>query len=369
MQNTKLKLTVPWESLELAAQQQIQRVLAIPELERLAIMPDVHAGNDLCIGGVALLNGLVAPSFVGTDIGCGMCHANTGLGMEELGLSSRKDRERLFKHLQKAIPCDKHDAPCGQGLFPEFKSSSGDTKLTTLVQNASQIQFATLGHGNHFLEIGVNSGGTVGITIHSGSRHPGFAIAEWYLPHGRLFVLESELGQAYLTDMQWAMDYARLNRRAMMETALRAARVPESIASNALQSDAFIDASHNHALPFGAHGMLHRKGASPANMGQPGIIPANQRDGVWITCGLGNAEYLCSASHGAGRSLPRKAAARKGTTRDMEKLMQGIVCRIDKEVLDEAPWAYKKIDGVLAAQQGLLIDIIDHFKPVLVMKG
>jgi tRNA-splicing ligase RtcB len=115
--------------------------------------------------------------------------------------------------------------------------------------------------------------------------------------------------------------------------------------------------------------MLHRKGATPAEKGQPGIIPANQRDGVWITRGLGNEEFLSSASHGAGRKLSRSEAAKAGTVSELQKVMGDIVCRMDKGILDEAPWGYKPISDVLSAQDGVLVDVTDHFKPVIVLKG
>jgi tRNA-splicing ligase RtcB len=127
--------------------------------------------------------------------------------------------------------------------------------------------------------------------------------------------------------------------------------------------------NHNHAVVKEGNLVLHRKGATPAEKGQPGVIPANQRDGVWITQGLGNLDFLCSASHGAGRKMTRGAAAKKGTVMDLQKQMKGIVCRTDKAVLDEAPWAYKKIDAVLAAQAGVLVDVVDHFRPLVVLKG
>lgn len=52
-----------------------------------------------------------------------------------------------------------------------------------------------------------------------------------------------------------------------------------------------------------------------------------------------------------------------------ERQMHGILCRTDKGVLDEAPDAYKPIAPVLAAQDGLLVDVVDHFRPVVVIKG
>ncbi len=368
MEHPKLRLTIPWTSMELEAQQQIIRVLAMPELELLAIMPDVHAGYDLCIGGVALLRGVISPSFVGYDIGCGMCHVNTKASTRDLGLTKGKDREKLFEKLQDAVPAGLGKKADTASDFV-FRSAAGDRELDKKVEPFIYSQLATLGSGNHFLEIGENSAGEVGITIHSGSRRVGYDIASWYMRKGRLLSMSADLGQAYYTDMLWAQDFALENRRLMLQAALLALRFSKHDIKKLLGPDSLINESHNHAVPHGENGFLHRKGATPADKGQLGIIPANQRDGVWVTRGLGNAEFLSSASHGAGRRLSRTAAAQKNSVADLEKMMRGVVCRTDKDVLDEAPWAYKKIDDVLAAQDGILVDVLDHFKPLIVLKG
>jgi tRNA-splicing ligase RtcB len=191
------------------------------------------------------------------------------------------------------------------------------------------------------------------------------------MKNGRLLPLQSSLGQAYLAAMQWALDFALENRRRMLEQVLLALGFTAAQCAAFMQSDAFINETHNHAM-ITAHStrlVLHRKGATPAEKGQLGVIPANQRDGVYITVGLGNDEYLSSASHGAGRKFSRKAATKKGDIKELRKLMQGIVCRTDAAILDEAPWAYKDIDAVLRTQKGIVVDIVDHFKPVIVIKG
>jgi len=186
---------------------------------------------------------------------------------------------------------------------------------------------------------------------------------------GRLLSLDSALGQAYLADMQWALDFALENRRRMLEQALLALGFTAAECAAFIHSTGFINETHNHALIAADRLVLHRKGATPAEKGQLGVIPANQRDGVYITRGLGNDEYLSSASHGAGRIFSRKAATRQGDIKELQRLMKGIICRTDAAVLDEAPWAYKDIDAVLRAQKGLVVDVVDHFKPVIVLKG
>jgi tRNA-splicing ligase RtcB len=169
--------------------------------------------------------------------------------------------------------------------------------------------------------------------------------------------------------MQWALDFALENRRRMLEQVLLALGFAATECAACMQSPAFINETHNHALIAGDRMVLHRKGATPAEKGQLGVIPANQRDGVYITAGLGNDEYLASASHGAGRKFSRKAAAKRGEVKELQKLMKGIVCRTDAAMLDEAPWAYKDIGAVLRAQEGIVVDIADHFKPIIVLKG
>lgn len=423
----RLSLTIPPDRLDAATRDQIESALSLPCMVHLAVMPDAHAGYDLCIGGVALLDGHISPSFVGYDIGCGMCHVNTGLPVDEV-LPDEAARQLLFDRLRLAIPVGTATRAPGEYDLPRFTSASGDAQLTDAVNARQSIQLATLGGGNHFLEVGVNKRGEIGVTVHSGSRRSGWDIGAWYMKQGRLFPLDSRLGRAYRQDMDWALDYALLNRRLMLEHALRALAdihrqlagtthkrasgtaaspspssapdsptptpAPSGTASPAspvscthpplseqeisLLLGRMVNENHNHAVvldqpgpsgPSGTPLVLHRKGATPADPGQPGIIPANQRDGVYVTEGLGNAEYLSSASHGAGRRMSRNQAQRTISLERFQSQMRGITCRTDKGVLDEAPDAYKPIAEVLAAQDGVLVRIIDHFRPLVVLKG
>ena len=129
-----------------------------------------------------------------------------------------------------------------------------------------------------------------------------------------------------------------------------------------------INENHNHAAVT-TDGVLHRKGATPADLGQLGIIPANMRDGVYITRGLGNQEYLSSASHGCGRRMGRKEAKRSLDLEEFKGQMAGIVSTSDKTTLDEAPGAYKDITSVIAYQEGIVIEVIDFVKPLINIKA
>jgi tRNA-splicing ligase RtcB len=371
----KLRLTLPWENIEDSAREQLGRTLLNPALETLVALPDVHWGKDVCIGSVVLMNGVIVPSFVGVDIGCGMAHVNTRRSVADLGLVSPEDRKLLFRRIQKIIP---HGKGIGNRIlepYPDvFTSASLSRKEQKRINHRAAHDWGTLGHGNHFIEVGLNERGEVGITLHSGSRSPGYNIAEHYiLEAGRLhrgqgvapfFEMRSELGQAYYHDMHWAASFAAANRLRMLE------RLLGLFAVNA-QDLLRIEKTHNHALwDQEKNQVLHRKGAIPAGAGEYGIIPGSQLDGVYVTRGLGNEHFLCSASHGAGRAMSRQSAFRHESNEKFKELMAGIVCRTDTKVQDEAPWAYKDIHAVVRNQvENKQVEVVDYFKPIVVVKG
>ena len=359
----KLKLTIPESEIESGAMEQIHAALKLPFLKKLAIMPDVHQGYDFPIGAVALLDGYIWPGAVGYDIGCGMCFLNTRKNVEEL--FPNEESKKTFSELVYGI------IPTGfeQQSYPvtykdRFPGGSKYAALSDAVRHKAEMQWGTLGGGNHFIEIGVNLKQEVGITIHSGSRRPGWLIGDFYMRMtGEAVKIKSEIGQAYLKDMNWALNFALSNRMRMMKESLIALRIyREGLLSGVVSEN------HNHAVVT-KDGVLHRKGATPAEKGQIGIIPANMRDGVWITSGLGNADFLNSASHGAGRIMSRSKAKKTLSHQSFIEQMEGIVAPTEGKFLDEAPEAYKQIGKVLSAQQDILIDCIDHFKPLIVIKG
>jgi len=360
----KLKLLIPMEEIEQTAQQQIYDILGLDCLKTLAIMPDVHAGYDLVIGGVALLDGNISPSFVGYDIGCGMCHLSTGVQASEM-FPTLESKEALFHKIVEHIPSGFACRKAGDNGFHKFDSLTGNKQLIDRVNDRVAMQSGTLGGGNHFIEVGENRNGEVCVTIHSGSRNAGHTIGEYYMRKGRMFPLDSELGQAYYHDMEYALQFALYNRKMMLVSVLEVMGL--GYQSTKLLKD-MVNENHNHAVVT-SDGVLHRKGATPADMGQMGIIPANMRDGVYITRGLGNKEYLASASHGCGRVMGRKEAKRSLDVEEFKHQMQGIVSCAGATTLDEAPNAYKNIDRVIALQAGVVIDIVDFVKPLINVKA
>lgn len=370
----KLKTLIPIEELEQGAQQQIYNALNLDFLLKLAIMPDCHQGYTLPIGGVALLDRVISPEYVGYDIGCGMCYIKTELKTREV-FKKNKLKQEIFDSIYKAIPVGFNSRSSSIDYF-DFKTASGNKELQKKVIDKLYIQLGTLGGGNHFIEIGENTNGFLTISIHSGSRNIGHSIADYYmklsknvdkdLPNGFLD-LNSEYGQQYLKDMTYALEYALANRHHMMCKVLEIIGYSLKDITKIVKMH-MINENHNHAIVNDSL-VLHRKGATPADKDQLGIIPGNMRSGVYITKGLGNETYLSSASHGAGRKMSRNKAKKSIDIDRFKSQMHGIIAKVDKSTLDEAPDAYKDLNKVIKCQEGIVIDTVDFSKPLINIKG
>jgi tRNA-splicing ligase RtcB len=370
----KLKSLIPVYELEQSAQQQIYDALALDFLIKLAVMPDCHTGYTLPIGGVALLDNVISPEYVGYDIGCGMCYIVTRLSASKF-FKNEKKKYKLFDEIYRRIPVGFNSRE-KRLMYKDFKNASGDKKLLKKVNERLYIQIGTLGGGNHFIEIGVNREDFITITIHSGSRNIGHSIASYYmklckradpdLPHGFLH-LNGEAGQQYLYDMNFALDYALHNRKVMMKEVLSLFGYNDHEVS-VLINCFMINENHNHAIVNGTE-VLHRKGATPADKGQIGIIPGSMKTGVYVTEGLGNEEYLSSSSHGAGRKMGRKVAKQKIKMERFKEQMNGIVAKVDHSTKDEAPDAYKNLHTVIQSQEGIVVKTLDHSDPLINVKG
>jgi len=371
----KLRSLIQIELLEQSAQQQIYNALALDFLLLLAVMPDCHTGYLLPIGGVALLDNVISPGYVGYDIGCGMCYILTDILASKF-FKRHKTKLKMFNDIYDSIPVGfnsrQHSVP-----YPSFSSASKNKDLNKKVEGRLWIQLGTLGSGNHFVEIGENTDGYVTITIHSGSRNIGHSIASYHmkaskiidkhLPNGFLD-LNSDHGQAYLQDMNYALDYALENRKIMMQHVLDLFGYKKHEINRMITKD-MVNENHNHATVDPGGHVLHRKGATPAEEGQIGIIPGSMKSGVYITEGLGNPHYLNSASHGAGRKMRRKEAKEKVTMERFKKQMDGIVAKVEHSTKDESPDAYKNLHDVVKEQEGIVIKTIDYTSPIINVKG
>jgi tRNA-splicing ligase RtcB (3'-phosphate/5'-hydroxy nucleic acid ligase) len=382
---SKLKTLIPFNELERKAQEQIYNALKLPFLKTLAVMPDCHMGYTLPIGAVALLDEIIWPAAVGSDIACGMCCCILK-DIPARAIEKQKTKDNIFKRILATIPVGlgvQHEVGVP---YEEFKSASGNNKLNDAVNSNLHFQLGTLGASNHFIEIGRSrEHDCVGVTIHSGSRRLGYEIADFHirealsadpdLPRGFLH-LDSEAGKAYHADLLFAQQYALDNRKHMMERLLYIILEEYKEAGKDKRFDMrvrkymaeMINENHNHAIVT-PDGVLHRKGATPADKGQLGVIPANMKDGVWITEGLGNEEFLSSSSHGAGRRMSRGDAKRRFDVESHKKQMVGITCNVDNGTLDEDPRAYKDINRVMELQESIVVRTVDHLAPLIVAKG
>jgi tRNA-splicing ligase RtcB (3'-phosphate/5'-hydroxy nucleic acid ligase) len=373
--------------VEETAMKQIENLTTLPFLfHHLAVMPDVHAGMGMPIGGVLACNDAVVPNAVGVDIGCGMCAVKTSWKASEIPADVL--RKQIMRGIRQRIPLgmDHHKEKQDAKYLP----TGHDVDAMVIVkqrQESIQHEVGTLGGGNHFIELQKDGEGTLWIMIHSGSRNLGARVgayynqmaerlnAQWhstvspdlhlaFLPQG-----SKEFGM-YWKEMKYCIDFAFCNRRLMME------RI-EEVLSDALPGITFepmINIAHNyasHEFHFGKNVFVHRKGATLAREGVVGIIPGSQGTASYIVEGLGNPDSFCSCSHGAGRVLSRKAAIRTlNMAEEVARLeAQGIVHAIrNQDDMQEASGAYKDIETVIANELDL-IKIKTRLLPVAVIKG
>ena len=237
----------------------------------------------------------------------------------------------------------------------------------------------TLGGGNHFLEAQRDEHGNVWIMVHSGSRNIGLRLAGHYDRRARelnaqwkseapqslnWLPTDSEDGRDYLADMQWAVQYALFNRKEMLRSALGALELE-------FEEERMLNLPHNFAAMenhFGRNVLVHRKGATAARAGQPGIIPGSMGTASYIVEGLGNPDSFHSCSHGAGRAMSRTQAKREFSAEDMATSLSGTFTQADSGCIDETPQAYKDIDEVMARQQDL-VKVVHRLSPVITLKS
>jgi tRNA-splicing ligase RtcB len=174
----------------------------------------------------------------------------------------------------------------------------------------------------------------------------------------------------YVEAVEWAQDFARWNRRIMMDNIVAAVRHSGLVPPFTAELQA-INCHHNYVAReehYGESILVTRKGAVRAGRGDFGIIPGSMGARSYIVRGLGNPESFESCSHGAGRAMSRGEAKRRFTVADHVRMTEGIECRKDADVIDETPAAYKPIDKVMEAQKDL-VEIVHQLRQIVVVKG
>lgn len=357
------------DNIEGAALSQFYDAMKQDFVVRGALMPDAHAGYALPIGAVVATDGVVVPSWVGYDIGCGMCAVPTTFSPEAI----RVKAQDIFDHIYRDVPVGfAHNKTSGFYVYDGDVSDFVRTEL--LDKGAPNNQVGTLGGGNHFIEIGEDESGVVWIITHTGSRNVGHKIASHYMklasPDGKArewhygFDVDSDNGKDYIKDLRFGLDFALANRLNIIQ---RVAAVLQAHIDGGVIYQDLINRNHNHA-EFKDGLWIHRKGATHAEQGMMGVIPGNMRDGSFIVRGKGNPESLFSSSHGAGRVLGRKAAKEALLLGEFIDTMDGVTARVGEATLDEAPMAYKDIFQVMREQSDL-VEVLHHVKPIINIKG
>jgi tRNA-splicing ligase RtcB len=376
-----IKMWAPIDEVESAALAQLKNIASLPWcFKHVAVMPDVHLGKGATVGSVVAMKDAIAPAAVGVDIGCGMAAQLTNLTSHDLP----DHLGALRSAVEQAIPVGfaTHDdaAPSyDQTLFDEFADL---TMAVQPLEGKARKQVGTLGGGNHFIELCLDSSDRVWLMLHSGSRNIGKELAEVHikramkLAHNQslpdrelaVFLAGTREMAEYRRDLFWAQRYALLNRQVMLELYRQALR---HFVRRDVAFEPPILCHHNYVaeeVHYGEAVLVTRKGAIRAGRGELGIIPGSMGTRSYIVRGLGNPEAFESASHGAGRRMSRGAAKRAFSVADLRAQTAGVECRKDHGVLDEIPGAYKPIDRVME-QQADLVEIVAELKQVMCIKG
>lgn len=339
---------------------------------RIRLMPDIHAGAGCTVGTTMTITDKVVPNLVGVDIGC---------GMETIRIKEKHvELQKLDKLIYKAIPSGFAIREKTHRYFAQAELESLHC-FKQINHNRAEKSMGTLGGGNHFIEADVDDEGNIYIVVHSGSRHLGLEVANYYQNEGYkvlngsskqdelnlvatlkaqgrdkeiqkeikklknvkqtgipkpLAYVSDDLFYRYIHDMKIVQSFAALNRKAMID---------EIVKGMGLHIEEQFTTIHNY---IDTDNMILRKGAVSAQAGEQLLIPINMRDGSLICTGKGNPDWNCSAPHGAGRLMSRSAAKQTFTVSEFKKQMNDVyTTSVGSATLDECPMAYKNMSDIV----------------------
>lgn len=355
----------------------------------LRIMPDTHAGAGCTIGTTMTISDKIVPNLVGVDIGC---------GMETVKIKNKDiDLDKLDVVIHEYVPAG-FDTRKKQHAYAEKIDFDKLVCKKGVSIDRAKLSIGTLGGGNHFIEINKDNNGDLYLVVHSGSRHLGKQIAEFYQElgykelvknnefvaevvrklkaEGREKEIQQELQNAkpvkiskqlayvqdksyddYLSDMKIVQRFAVLNRKAIVDEIAK--RMDMDIVEQFTTIHNYIDLDN----------MILRKGAISAREGERVLIPINMRDGSLVCIGKGNKDWNYSAPHGAGRLMSRSKAKEVISLEEFKKTMVGIYSTtVNKSTIDECALAYKPIDEIVSNIQDT-VEIVDIIKPIYNFKA
>lgn len=360
---------------------------------RIRLMPDVHAGAGCTVGTTMTIADKIVPNLVGVDIGC---------GMETVRIrETHIELQKLDKLIYERIPSGFNVREKTHRYFDEIKLEDLFC-YKQIDPRRAEKSMGTLGGGNHFIEADRDGDGNIYVVVHSGSRHLGLEVANYYQAEGyralngsakkdvdalvtelkaqgkertisksiaalkntkrtsipkQLAYVSGELFEQYIHDMKIVQAYARLNRQAMVDEIVKGMKL--HVAEQFTTIHNYID----------TEAMILRKGAVSAEKGEKLLIPINMRDGSLICVGKGEEDWNRSAPHGAGRLMSRSAAKESFTVSEFKKQMRGIyTTSVNKDTLDECPMAYKGMDDILSNIKDT-VDVVRVIKPIYNFKA
>ena len=360
---------------------------------KIRLMPDIHAGSGCTIGTTMTITDKIVPNLVGVDIGCGM----ETIKIEEKHIELQK----LDKLIYDRIPSGFNVREKTHRYFEEINLE--DLCCYKYIDpRRAEKSLGTLGGGNHFIEANKDDEGNIYVVVHSGSRHLGLEVANFYQEEGykslngstqkdinaliadlkaqgrereiqksitilkntkrtniprQLAYVSGELFEQYIHDMKIVQSYAELNRQAMMDEIVKGMNI------HVVEQFTTI---HNY---IDTDAMVLRKGAVSARKEEKLLIPINMRDGSLVCVGKGNDDWNQSAPHGAGRLMSRSKAKESFTVSEFEKQMDGIyTTSVNKDTLDECPMAYKGMDDIIN-NIGDTAEVVQIIKPIYNFKA
>ena len=390
------------KDLEASCLEQARHLMQLPFLHKwVCLMPDTHAGMGMPIGGVIAAKDVIIPNAVGVDIGCGMAYAGTNIPVKVLKETMTGNGNLIqgmvgdilrnipvgFSHHKTPMPCYTMDQ-----ALEEMSRYEKEGELLGQLE-AGYFQIGTLGGGNHFIELQEDDNGYLSVMIHSGSRHFGKSVCDYFHQKARelnnrwysqvpdeyrlaFLPVDTKEGRAYLDWMNLSMAFARENREKMI---LAVKAVLEKWIGRhtdlTLEYQDEINCHHNYAAlenHYGENVWVHRKGAVRAGNGELTVIPGAMGSYSYVVMGLGNPLSFCSSSHGAGRAYSRKGAMAAFTCEEVmvDLKDQGVILgkKNKRDVAEESRFAYKDIDEVMANQGDLVIPV-KRLRTVGVVKG
>ena len=375
---------------------QLRNVAKMPFIHHhMAVMPDCHWGCGATVGSVIPTLGAIIPAAVGVDIGCGMMAVRTGITAADLP----DNLHAIRCDIEAAVPHGRTDngGINDEGAHKEaiILPDAMKVRLQNIVAKHPDLSRAserapfhigTLGTGNHFIELCLDEEQRLWIMLHSGSRGIGNKICTYFIERAkkemqRWFINLPDMDLAYLPEgsvlfddyveaLEWAQEFALLNRQHMMAQVVKILRgyFTDKVGS---VDEVAVNCHHNYVTReqhYGKNVWLTRKGAVQARKGTMGIIPGSMGAKSFIVRGKGNFESFNSCSHGAGRIMSRGEAIKSITIEQHEQDTSGVECKKDISVIDESPRAYKPIDAVMNAQDDL-VEIVHTLKQIVCVKG